>query len=376
MFLYILGAGASAQDKVPITSELIDKAFWKFGGQYDGTDLHLLGAWDKDIAVQNFKPVFEVMDQFYGTDFSEKLALYYREGCHPSYLNISTTTIEDFLTRLHRMERGYETYGLHLSQEQASELNANARFFYFHTLCYESGIRGADAKYYPAFVEHALKNDSHHCIITLNYDLLLEEALHKHMQYVDGKWVMAHKLNWTYGFPFGEISCTVPHGFQDETTARIHYLKLHGSFNWGYCREHKATILHSIRSDAQHYYRFHTSRYKCHTKDHISLHVLIPPITEKEIELPCLRNVWDQARSSLRNASEIHIIGYSLPDADQEAQTLLRENCSKDVTRVVIANPTREHREKLKTFLPVSNTRIQEYGSFQEYLHREYDAAV
>ena len=104
--------------------------------------------------------------------------------------------------------------------------------------------------------------------------------------------------------------------------------------------------------------------------------MLIPPITEKEIELPCLRNVWDQARSSLRNASEIHIIGYSLPDADQEAQTLLRENCSKDVTRVVIANPTREHREKLKTFLPVSNTRIQEYGSFQEYLHREYDAAV
>ena len=91
--LYILGAGASKPDGLPLTSEVIDKAFWNFGGKYDNRDEYMLGTWEKEDVFKIIRPVFELMDHFYNTNLVRLLERYYKEGHHPSSLDVSTNSL-------------------------------------------------------------------------------------------------------------------------------------------------------------------------------------------------------------------------------------------------------------------------------------------
>jgi hypothetical protein len=48
--------------------------------------------------------------------------------------------------------------------------------------------------------------------------------------------------------------------------------------------------------------------------------------------------LWKKAGEVLRNANEVFIIGYSLPEADSAALTLLLTSCSRKKVRVVNSN--------------------------------------
>ena len=83
MRTYILGAGASKPDGVPVTRELFEKAFWNFGGEIDGRPNHyVLGTWEKKDVLE-LKPVLELYDRFYGTQFGKALATLYKDAIHP-----------------------------------------------------------------------------------------------------------------------------------------------------------------------------------------------------------------------------------------------------------------------------------------------------
>ncbi len=62
-YAYILGAGASKPDGMPLTNEIIDKAFCNFGSAVDNrTNTNLFGTWEKEDVFTRIRPVFKLMD--------------------------------------------------------------------------------------------------------------------------------------------------------------------------------------------------------------------------------------------------------------------------------------------------------------------------
>jgi NAD-dependent SIR2 family protein deacetylase len=57
---------------------------------------------------------------------------------------------------------------------------------------------------------------------------------------------------------------------------------------------------------------------------------IIPPIFGKAGEARHIEYAWKEARNALKRANEIVIIGYSLPEADLEAFSLIREITTVD----------------------------------------------
>jgi len=75
-YVYLLGAGASKSDGMPLTNEIIDKAFWNFGGPVEGrVNTNLMGPWDKKEGLEKYRPVFELMDHFYGKNLVTTFAI-------------------------------------------------------------------------------------------------------------------------------------------------------------------------------------------------------------------------------------------------------------------------------------------------------------
>jgi hypothetical protein len=112
------------------------------------------------------------------------------------------------------------------------------------------------------------------------------------------------------------------------TTCGLGLLKLHGSLSWARVPEQfQHANPHSVSwlSDQERI---------CRTRDHTyydlwdSLDIppyIIPPLFGKEIDdSEFMRQLWSEAFSSLVEAEEITVIGYSLPDYDFLARTLLR----------------------------------------------------
>ena len=281
--LYILGAGASNPDGVPVTSELIDQAFWNFGGKYDNKDMFLMGTWDKETEVLPIvKPVLELYDKFYGTDLVEKLKNYYKDGYHPVSLGIATNNIEDFFSRLYYLSKGIESYNLNLTKQEISDLSKKANYLFFHTLAH-STIGISKPKYYSTFVEKLLKRNGKHCIMSFNYDLLLEDVFtsRDYLKYDGYKWLYPEELKWSYCINFNNVS-GVPYDFPQEEQARILYLKLHGSLNWSFCPLTQEVSMHTLHADAWIYKRFYKEELRCRNGSHVNLPLLIPPIKIKK----------------------------------------------------------------------------------------------
>lgn len=362
MKVYILGAGASKPDGIPVTQELVDKAFWNFGGPVDGEqNRNLLGTWSKELALSTFRLVFEIFDKFYGTKLVYLLDQYYKTTFHPVTTNVTTDMIEDFFSRIRRLETGESDYGLGLSPEGITNLSRAAKFFFFHTLCYEA-IKHPSREHYAKFVNKFLRQEGRHCIISFNYDLLPEDRLIDQCQrLVGGKWVPLDELSWTYCIEFKGIYHKQRYELLPEEKAKILYLKLHGSLNFGYHADTKEVSLYTLYADPWAYRRFDSGEWP-------DIPLLIPPLKVKEIDIPALKELWRKAEEYLSKATELHVLGYSLPDVDQEAHRLLGGVNGDQLERLVIANPNREHVRRLVSVLKVKPGLVKVYRNFEEYL--------
>jgi len=375
--VYILGAGASAEDGAPVITEMLDKAFHNFGGESGIPGMRLMGITDEKDELDIFKSVFELADHFYGLGLVHAMDNLYQTLILPGHINFD---VEDFFTRIDNMVKGKETYGLNWDKQKIAQVAKDAGFFFYRTLCLETGL-DRRPKHYLAFVENALKPGIRHCIITFNYDLLLEEGLCNYDRYFNNKYknpifnrdyFYPKRLPWTYGVPFASISwASVPYRVGDENLADVHYFKLHGSLNWGICPVTKEITMYPAFASARVYEEFYKGYYKCHNGQHIMQPLLIPPTKSKDIDIPGLKLIWEKAAKSLTEAEEIHVIGYSLPEADTGAQELFSENITHKLKRLVLVNPNSSHREKFRTLIGRS-LETSEYVSFKEYLIKEH----
>jgi hypothetical protein len=75
--------------------------------------------------------------------------------------------------------------------------------------------------------------------------------------------------------------------------------------------------------------------------------VILPPVINKKIDYKELQSIWRDAWRALRYATEIYILGYSLPPEDLHARFAIRsairgnEKLEGHKLRIAVVNPDR-----------------------------------
>ncbi len=156
--------------------------------------------------------------------------------------------------------------------------------------------------------------------ITTNWDILLESTRDFYLK--DG-WI-------NYG---GILAYDMPSG-QTEPNGQYHILKLHGSLNWGFCKEcGKIYYTDEKKCDIL---TTSSEGLRCRICQNRLEPAIIPPTLSKLAKAEAntkyapLLPVWRSAFEHLKLCEKIYFIGYSLPETDVETKnfisTALREN--------------------------------------------------
>jgi len=176
------------------------------------------------------------------------------------------------------------------------------------------------------FVQENLREGD--TIITFNWDLTIERSLEEY--------------RGDPGFLY-----TYSHKREDK---RFTLLKPHGSIDWfeksairGLVPEKKVGRL----DDELYYYpRFNRAE---HPKLKEVPPVIVPPVALKEFEFDFLKRTWRFVYRAVSDATEFHIIGYSLPREDQFARLVFRRAIRNNIlkarkrkerpAKVIVINP-------------------------------------
>lgn len=179
-------------------------------------------------------------------------------------------------------------------------------------------------------------------IISLNYDLLLEQAMQRDPAATARTGPGRQRLAPLYGLP--EAMLEQDSGQQD-AACKVRLFKLHGSANWAFCAQCKrvAILSSSAASVASPPPTCSVCRKEMKTR------LIVPPAWNKEEYMPLLRDVWAGAAEALRFAQRIWIMGYSMQHTDKFFRYLLAIALQKNVCldEVVIVNQDQDCCEKI-----------------------------
>ncbi len=263
------------------------------------SNTRLMGAMQAERDLDSFEEAFRLIDCLCGTRLVGHLEEL-RQTAHVLHY-LSTTPevhIEVLFTKIDNISKGCEPLPPEYDKETFEKAARDVSYFFYHTLCLETGALISPV-YYAAFADLALMPGTRrHCIITFNYDMLLEKAMCN--LYVSNgissnpifnrNYYNPKRLPWIYDIPFSNIFCGEPYKTGDDNDV-IHYLKLHGSFNWGLCPETKEITMYGPVAYAYQYQEFHDGKKTCCGGRHIQIPLLIPPTREKDINVPGIKTV-------------------------------------------------------------------------------------
>lgn len=203
-------------------------------------------------------------------------------------------------------------------------------------------IKPADGDY-EIFASKLNKKDT---IISFNWDLLLDDVLHRKSilkKYLEdepnGTLTRVQYNNYVtdlsaYGEQtLGNISIHRPYKQWGEE--RGYLLKLHGSIDWYFCANEACRAYQKVfpllSPEKVHYCA------ECHEKIG---YLIIPPILNKSYrQYPLIRRIWNLAAKELSIANEIILWGYSLPPTDFYASWLLTQGRHSNLQKLTIINP-------------------------------------
>jgi hypothetical protein len=181
-------------------------------------------------------------------------------------------------------------------------------------------LHGARAKAaHPRVRKFAALLQPGDAVVSFNWDLLVEEAL-DHL----GK-------DWEYSLREDAISI----------------LKPHGSLDW-FDSNDVATIKKDLLFPLNRKYK-RILVFRRFRAPQISpvVPVILPPVINKKIDYKELQSIWRDAWRALRYATEIYILGYSLPPEDLHARFAIRsairgnEKLEGHKLRIAVVNPDR-----------------------------------
>jgi hypothetical protein len=215
------------------------------------------------------------------------------------------------------------------------------------------------------------------CVITFNYDLLLDYALYK------SNLIPNYCLNTK----------------NEPIQGKVKLIKLHGSLNWLVNLDNKNEIfpvfLNDIFEDVKYYINpysedrifyidpikwLSTKNNIYNKKKIIPEPVLIPPVFNKMEYSDNIRNVWRQASIELSDAEYILICGYSHPETDNFFKFLFALGMAGDslIHRFAVYDPNTELEERYKKILGRSLIgrylfEDKDFGTFSQELYKLID---
>lgn len=190
-------------------------------------------------------------------------------------------------------------------------------------------------------------------IISFNYDLILDFSL------------FGRTLQIDYGLP-SETRLEHVHDADAKLNGHIRLYKLHGSANWVHCKvsnklftstlialedEPKSSRLAAYKATCP--YCRETKERNDRDASHEAL--IVPPTWNKGTADARMKSVWNAALRDLQAASDIVVIGYSIPETDVFFKYLLAAGLRHGKgTRFYLMNPDEEVANRFRRFLSPS----------------------
>jgi hypothetical protein len=171
------------------------------------------------------------------------------------------------------------------------------------------------ARLYEEHVTKLVESSRTFSVVSFNYDTVVEQVLDR------------VGLGFVYG-PESGVVFTDAAGRDgiNRGTVVVPVYKLHGSVNWGVCRNcgNRGPSTDLINAFETPYFPLER-RARCVLCQKRFLDAgIVPPVSNKGAALRSLEPIWTKARAAISRAREIEIVGYSLPESDRQAINLLR----------------------------------------------------
>lgn len=381
--VYILGAGASKADGMPIQSELLryifefrlaerdnigQEKFVNLKIEHYSADVY--AAYEQFVECRRELAIFLL--ECFGTEQQARYAADMRKNFDNEeeslelHIEIETmwerllleardmqVTLEDIFTILDKTvveRRHFTSY----SNENIKRIKwALQKCIIFILSCQTEKINAVN---YSELCKRMLQErlsvsakEDNLAVITLNWDSVFEKTLMETCQ----RWNEKHLNSKVfpdlcfYDYTFENDGSRIPSTLvKAQGYYNLKLLKLHGSINWLVCPKcgrvytdyRKNIALKEIGTlqKSEQYCRVCEGQIDCGENAPRLESLIITPTYLKEFNNLHLQNIWYNAYIDLTEADEIVFIGYSLPDADFEMKNLLKRAVGKHVALKVV----------------------------------------
>jgi NAD-dependent SIR2 family protein deacetylase len=345
--VFILGAGASHPDGVPLQKDILPHIISKDSCEIQNSEIG-------KIVIQFIKDNFKLDEN--NNLYPELEAVFgfidyfiqYNESLNSKYTNEKIIHIKELLIKL-----------IHYIVNLETDKNS---------------------RHYNEFWKSLFEYSPNSSIITLNYDTLLEQSfefLFKKYGYLDYciPFMNYEKKPQLAQYDFW-INPREP-VFVEESENPIPFkvIKLHGSLNWKYCNCCNQTLLtpwdRKIDLTKGKFLGYtypdkHEYEFLCPI-DHTEFQTLImPPSYLKSLHHPIITQLLNETARELRTAKKVVFIGYSLSSADVHIKALLKKNIHPDM-EIIVVNPKKKDLMELN-YRSLSQNVVFKYCSFEEML--------
>ena len=318
--VFILGAGASYGDGVPLQRDILPMLL---DDSMEKLEQSTMGRQVKEFIETNF-----YVDAEAG-EFPKLEAVF--------------GFLDYFISQRESLNARYDREEIVLVKENLIKL--------IHYIINERSNR--ESPFYHRFWEAIKRHNRNISVITLNYDTLLEQAfkpLYSETGYID---YCIHLMNYEKhdvlkDFQFWVNPQEPILAEPSENPSPFKIIKLHGSLNWKYCTCCNQALLttwdRNIDLDSGNFVGYTQPEQKKYEyicpMDGTEFETLIlPPSYVKILNNPVISRLFGEASREIRAARRIVFIGYSLSDGDVHVKALLKKHLHPDVALIAI-NPT------------------------------------
>lgn len=348
--VYFIGAGASKQDRYPLTNELKHGIAWAILA--DSSRFKLLRAYlaylynVREAALEESAQIWDSLRQ--------------RAGGRLQPGGSQVPDVTDLLSTLDWMIREQSSFGPGLHPGGRGEPSsprelATVRDLVVQALCYCLGTYGPldAASTTHGFMNLIRPDDS---LITTNWDVLLDAARH-------GRFGSEPE-------DYGTTGNVVLDGVSESPCdKRPRLLKLHGSLSWRCCQRCQRLVIDPLKYVAgEREGKEATCLCTCPYSE-----LIVTPGFVREYRNVHLLTIWREALMTLARAARWVFIGYSLPPDDVGIRALLlkarciqRDFRGSDPLVTIVSGPDRreETLARYRSFLPRAELDPDDFGQF------------
>jgi len=359
--VFILGAGFSKSDDMPLQSELLKDIFSLFPEEIYVQSIFIeLPINNSEQKVMRFYSVFEENRQklanFLIENFisHEKMTEYYKTidlskhdlPLKDDYLKRAykiagevNVTLEDLFTIFDKIIFGHEQFKSY-SSDTIIPIDKALKICIIFLLSYRCAKTETKTDTISKLFSKKIfdmrvatsRHDDVFSIITMNWDSLLEKELFQlsHEHNIINKKAKVYPDLCFYDNPYNKDNMRpVSTHIKAKGYRNIKLLKLHGSINWLRCPYCERIYVDYEENIALNELSADCSCFECRKtiKEKLpQMHsILITPTFIKDLNNPHIKNIWHNALIELLEADKIVFIGYSFPDADFEMRCLLKK---------------------------------------------------